>query len=113
MWIINGLFNGLIIGFVVFIIIAAVISLITGGDVDKAAAISLVAGAIVMGICVIEGVHTQLSDVWVDIYDGDQIVETYEIDDYSRNSFSGGVTFYLTDGRTMVRQDCVYEIRID
>ena len=117
MWIINGLFNGLIIGFVVFILVFFVlveVTEVTNGDTYKATTISLVIGAIVIALCVIEGVRMQLSDVWVDFYDNNgQIVESYEIDDYSHSGFNDGVTFYLSDGRTMVRQECIYDIRVD
>lgn len=56
----------------------------------------------------------QSADMWVDFYDDNgQIVETYEITNYDTKLYGDGVMFYLTDGRTIVRKDCIYDIRFE
>lgn len=104
---------GLVVGIVLAVMIDGILMLISLScdcfDNDKILAIPAI---IVIAICVILGVQSQKTDKWVDFYDDNgQIVETYEIDFFSPKLYGDGITFNLKDGRTMVKNDCVYHVR--
>lgn len=111
MWIIKGLLCGIMLGLLVYMIFALIFSIISATN-DKALTISIIPAIIVFAFCVFGGTQMQSTDMWVDFYDEDgQIVETYEIKDYDTRRYGDSTTFYLKDGRTIVRKDCIYEIR--
>lgn len=58
------------------------------------------------------GIWLQCSDKWVDFYDNDgNVIETYQITNYDESFFNSSIEFTLKDGRTIVKQDCIYDIR--
>lgn len=110
MWIIKGILLGIL--FCVFVdgIILLVELLRDDGCIKKR--FFVIPTIIIFAVCLFCGVIMQSADMWVDFYDDNgQIVETYEITNYDTKLYGDGVTFYLKDGRTMVKQDCIYEIR--
>lgn len=113
MWIAEGILLGIIVGILVYMILTLFFSIISATS-DKAFVIPIIPAIIVFAICVIGSIQMQSADMLVDFYnDNGQIVETYEITYYDTKKYGDGVTFYLTDGRTIVRKDCIYEIRFE
>lgn len=113
MWVAEGLLCGIIAGLFVYMIFALIFTIISATS-DKALTISIIPAIIVFAFCVFGSTQMQSADMWVDFYNEDgQIAETYEITYYSREKYGDGVTFYLTDGRTIVRKDCIYNVRFE
>lgn len=112
MWIADGIIMGILLGVLVILIFLVVELLRDNGYVSTK--LLVIPAIIVFAICVILGVRMQTIDKYVDFYDEDgQIIETYQITDYDTKRYGDGVTFYLTDGRVIVKQDCVYNIRFE
>ena len=110
MWVVKGILLGIILCIFVDGIILLVELLRDDGYIKNR--FFVIPTIIIFAICVILGVLMQSADMWVDFYDDNgQIVETYEITNYDTKLYGDGVTFYLTDGRKIVKQDCIYEIR--
>lgn len=110
MWIVKGILFGILFCISVDGIILLVELLRDDGYIKKR--FFVIPTIIIFAVCVIWGVRMQSVDMWVDFYDDNgQIVETYEITNYDTKLYGDGVTFYLTDGRTIVRKDCIYDIR--
>lgn len=117
--VIVGLFFGVIALFVLWLVSFLICSLYYkikkgdfSADAEKTCLIGIIGAIIVFCFCTGCGIWVQCQDKWVDFYDNDgNIVETYEITDYDTSWFNNSVKFYLEDGRTMVKQDCIYEIR--
>ena len=110
MWIADGIILGILFGVLTVGIFLVVELLRDNGYINTK--LLVIPAIIVFAVCVIMGVRMQTVDKWVDFYDDNgQIVETYEITYYSRKMYGDGTTFYLTDGRTIVKEDCVYNIR--
>lgn len=120
-----GILDGLLCGVIAFFVLWVVFGWINAlyhkikdgslsSDDDTACKVAVIGAAIVITFWIVMGTWMQLEDKWVDFYnDEGQIVETYQITDYDKSWFGDGVTFYLKDGRTMVKQDCVYNIRFE
>lgn len=115
MWIFDGIIMGILLGVLVVGIFFVVGLLLDNGYVStKLLVIPAIPAIIVFAICVILGVRMQTIDKYVDFYNEDgQIIETYQITDYDTKRYGDGVAFYLTDGRVIVKQDCVYNIRFE
>ena len=112
MWIFDGIILGILFGVLTVGIFLVVELLRDNGYINTK--LLVIPAIIVFAVCVIMGVRMQTVDKWVDFYDDNgQIVETYEITYYSRKMYGDGTTFYLTDGRTIVKEDCVYNIRFE
>lgn len=112
MWIVKGILLGILFCISVDGIILLVELLRDDGFIKTR--FFVIPAIIIFTVCVIWGVRMQSADMWVDFYDDNgQIVETYEITNYSRKMYGDGVTFYLTDGRTIVRKDCIYNVRFE
>ena len=112
MWIADGIIIGILFGVLTVGIFLVVELLRDNGYINTK--LLVIPAIIVFAVCVIMGVRMQTVDKWVDFYDDNgQIVETYEITYYSRKMYGDGTTFYLTDGRTIVKEDCVYNIRFE
>lgn len=112
MWIFKGILLGILFCIFVDVIILLVELLRDDGYIKKR--FFVIPTIIIFAVCLIWGVLMQSTDMWVDFYDDNgQIVETYEITNYSTKLYGDGVTFYLKDGRTIVRKDCIYEIRFE
>lgn len=112
MWIADGIIMGILLGVLVVGIFLVVELLRDNGYVSTK--LLVIPAIIVFAICVILGVRMQTIDKYVDFYNEDgQIIETYQITDYDTKRYGDGVTFYLTDGRVIVKQDCVYNIRFE
>ena len=112
MWIFDGIILGILFGVLTVGIFLVVELLRDNGYINMK--LLVIPAIIVFAVCVIMGVRMQTVDKWVDFYDDNgQIVETYEITYYSRKMYGDGTTFYLTDGRTIVKEDCVYNIRFE
>lgn len=110
MWIVKGILLGILFCIFVDWIILFVELLRDDGYIKKR--FFVIPTIIIFAVCLIWGVRMQSADMWVDFYDDNgQIVETYEITNYSIKLYGDGVTFYLTDGRTIVRKDCIYNVR--
>lgn len=112
MWIVKGILLG--IPFCIFVdgIILLVELLRDDGYIKKR--FFVIPTIIIFAVCLIWGVRMQSADMWVDFYDDNgQIVETYEITNYGTKLYGDGVTFYLTDGRIIVRKDCIYNVRFE
>lgn len=113
MWIIEGLLCGIIVGLLVYMIFALIFSIISATN-DKALTISIIPAIIVFAFCVFGGTQIQSADMWVDFYNEDgQIAETYEITYYNTKKYGDSITFYLKDGRIMVKKDCIYNVRFE
>lgn len=124
-FIFDGIIVGLFLGVIAFFVLWLVSLLIWGfyykikeGNFDANAEITcligVIGGIIVFCFCTGFGIWMQCQDKWVDFYDNDgNVVETYQITDYDTSWLRDSVTFYLKDGRTMVKQDCVYDIRFE
>ena len=112
MWIVKGILLGILFCAFVDEIILLVELFRDDGYIKKR--FFVIPTIIIFAACIIWGVQMQSADMWVDFYDDNgQIVETYEITNYDIKLYGDGVTFYLTDGRTIVRKDCIYEIRFE
>ena len=112
MWIFDGIILGILFGVLTVGIFLVVELLRDNGYINTK--LLVIPAIIVFAVCVIMGVRMQTVDKWVDFYDDNgQIVETYEITYYSRKMYGDGTTFYLTDGRTIVKKDCIYNIRFE
>lgn len=112
MWIADGIIMGILLGVLVVGIFLVVELLRDNGYVSTK--LLVIPAIIVFAVCVILGVRMQTIDKYVDFYNEDgQIIETYQITDYDIKRYGDGVTFYLTDGRVIVKQDCVYNIRFE
>ena len=112
MWIFDGIIMGILLGVLVVGIFLVVELLRDNGYVSTK--LLVIPAIIVFAICVILGVRIQTIDKYVDFYNEDgQIIETYQITNYDTKRYGDGVTFYLTDGRVIVKQDCVYNIRFE
>lgn len=112
MWIVKGILFGILFCISVDGIILLVELLRDDGYIKKR--FFVIPTIIIFAVCVIWGVRMQSADMWVDFYDDNgQIVETYEITNYDTKLYGDGVTFYLTDGRTIVRKDCIYNVRFE
>lgn len=112
MWILKGVLFGILFCISVDGIILLVELLRDDGFIKTR--FLVIPAIIIFTVCVIWGVRMQTTDMWVDFYDDNgQIVETYEITNYDTKLYGDGVTFYLTDGRTIVRKDCIYNIRFE
>ena len=112
MWIADGIIMGILLGVLVVGIFLVVELLRDNGFINTK--LIVIPAIIVFAICVILGVRMQTVDKYVDFYnDNGQIVETYQITGYDTKRYGDGVTFYLTDGRVIVKQDCVYNIRFE
>jgi len=112
MWIADGIIIGILFGVLTVGIFLVVELLRDNGYINTK--LLVIPAIIVFAICVIMGVRMQTVDKWVDFYDDNgQIVETYEITYYSRKMYGDGTTFYLTDGRTIIKKDCIYNIRFE
>ena len=112
MWIIKGIYLGILFSVFVNEIILLVELLRDDGYIKKR--FFVIPTIIIFAVCVIWGVRTQSADMWVDFYDDNgQIVETYEITSYDTGKYGDSITFYLTDGRRIVRKDCIYNVRFD
>lgn len=112
MWIVKGIFLGILFCVFVNMIILLVELLRDDGYIKTRWFV--IPTIIIFTVCLIWGVQMQTTDMWVDFYDDNgQIVETYEITNYDTKLYGDGVTFYLTDGRTIVRKDCIYNVRFE
>lgn len=112
MWIVDGIIMGILFGVLAVGIFLLVELLRDNGFISTK--LLVIPAIIVFAVCVIMGVRMQTVDKWVDFYDDNgQIVETYEITYYSRKMYGDGTTFYLTDGRTIIKKDCIYNIRFE
>ena len=112
MWIFDGIILGILFGVLTVGIFLVVELLRDNGYINTK--LLVIPAIIVFAVCVIMGVRMQTVDKWVDFYDDNgQIVETYEITYYNRKMYGDSVTFYLTDGRTIVKKDCIYNIRFE
>ena len=112
MWIFDGIILGILFGVLTVGIFLVVELLRDNGYINTK--LLVIPAIIVFTVCVIFGVRMQTVDKWVDFYDDNgQIIETYEITYYSRKMYGDGTTFYLTDGRTIVKKDCIYNIRFE
>ena len=112
MWIFDGIILGILFGVLTVGIFLVVELLRDNGYINTK--LLVIPAIIVFAFCVIMGVRMQTVDKWVDFYDDNgQIVETYEITYYNRKMYGDSVTFYLTDGRTIVKKDCIYNIRFE
>ena len=79
---------------------------------DTVGNVAGIGAIIVVVFWIVVGIWLQCSDKWVDFYDDQgEVIETYQITDYDESCFRDGTTFYLKDGRKIVKQDCIYEIR--
>lgn len=120
-----GIMVGLLCGIVAFFVlwfvfgwINALYHKIKEGDLyssdDTVIPVALVLAAAVCLFWIGFGIWVQCQDKWVDFYDNDgNVVETYQITDYDTSWFGDSIKFYLEDGRTMVKQDCIYDIRFE
>ena len=114
MWIAEGLLFGFLLGIAVYGLVLLFLAITSKLDDKHLTVISFIPAIIVFAIFTINGVIMQTKDISVDFYDDNgQIVETYEITYYSRKMYGDGTTFYLKDGRTIVRKDCIYNIRFE
>lgn len=114
MWVAEGLLFGFILGIAVYGLVLLFLAITSKIDDKHLAVISFIPAIIVFAIFTINGVIMQTKDMSVDFYNEDgQIIETYEITYYSRKMYGDGTTFYLKDGRTIVRKDCIYDIRFE
>lgn len=112
MWIVKGILLGILFCIFVDGIILLVELLRDDGYIKKR--FFVIPTIIIFAVCLIWGVRMQSADMWVDFYDDNgQIVETYEITNYDTKLYGDGTTFYLKDGRTIVRKDCIYNIRFE
>ena len=112
MWIFDGIILGILFGVLTVGLFLVVELLRDNGYINTK--LLVIPAIIVFAVCVIMGVRMQTVDKWVDFYDDNgQIVETYEITYYSRKMYGDGTTFYLTDGRTIIKKDCIYNIRFE
>lgn len=112
MWIVDGIIMGILFGVLTVGIFLVVELLRDNGYINTK--LLVIPAIIVFAVCVIMGVRMQTVDKWVDFYDDNgQIVETYEITYYNRKMYGDSVTFYLTDGRMIVKKDCIYNIRFE
>ena len=112
MWIVDGIIMGILFGVLTVGIFLVVELLRDNGYINTK--LLVMPAIIVFAVCVIMGVRMQTVDKWVDFYDDNgQIVETYEITYYNRKMYGDSVTFYLTDGRMIVKKDCIYNIRFE
>lgn len=123
MWIFNGICAGMLFGIIVFLVLWFVVGWINAlyhkikdGDLyscdDTVGNVAGIGAIIVAVFWLAAGIWMQCSDKWVDFYDDQgQIIETYQITDYDESWFRDGVSFTLKDGRTIVKQDCIYDIR--
>ena len=112
MWIFKGIIFGILFACIVDGIILLVELLRDDGYIKKR--FFVIPTIIIFVVSVICGVLMQSADMWVDFYDDNgNIVETYEITNYDTKLYGDGVTFYLKDGRKIVKQDCIYEIRFE
>lgn len=112
MWIVDGIIMGILLG-VLTVEIIRLVELLLDNDYFSTKLV-VIPAIIVFAVCVILGVRMQTIDKYVDFYNEDgQIIETYQIADYDEKRYGDGVTFYLTDGRVIVKQDCVYNIRLE
>lgn len=124
-WVCNGILIGLLFGLIALFVLWGVSFLICGlyykikegdfsADAEKTFLIGIIGAIIVFCFWTGCGIWMQRQDKWVDFYDDNgQIVETYEITDYDTSWLGNSVKFYLKDGRTMVKQDCIYDIRFE
>ena len=124
-YIFAGILIGLLFGLIALFVLWGVSFLICGlyykikegdfsADAEKTFLIGIIGAIIVFCFWTGRGIWMQRQDKWVDFYDDNgQIVETYEITDYDTSWLGNSVKFYLKDGRTMVKQDCIYEIRFE
>ena len=112
MWVVKGILLGILFSVFVDGIISLAELLCYDGYIKKR--FFVIPTIIIFAVCVIWGARMQSADMWVDFYDDNgQIVETYEITNYDIKLYGDGVTFYLTDGRKIVRKDCIYDIRFE
>lgn len=112
MCIVDGIIMGILLGGLVVLIFLVVELLRDNGYVSTK--LLVIPAIIVFAICVILGVRMQTIDKYVDFYNEDgQIIETYQITNYDTKRYGDSVIFYLTDGRVIVKQDCVYNIRFE
>lgn len=121
----DGIIVGLFFGMIALFVLWGVSFLIQGlyykikegdfsADAEITCLIGIIGAIIVFCFCTGLGIWEQCQDKWVDFYDNDgNVVETYQITDYDTSWFGNSVKFYLKDGRTMVKQDCIYEIRFE
>lgn len=122
-YVFSGVILGLLFGVIALFVLWGVSFLIYGlyykikegnfrADGMKTYLIGIIGAIIVFCYYTGCGIWMKCQDKFVDFYDDNgQIIETYEIKDYDTSWFSNSVKFYLKDGRTMVKQDCIYEIR--
>ena len=120
-----GIILGLLFGVIALFVLWGVSFLICGlyykikegdfsADAEKTCLIGIIGAIIVFCFWTGHGIWMQCQDKWVDFYDNDgNVVETYQITDYDTSWLSDSVKFYLKDGRTMVKQDCIYDIRFE
>lgn len=112
MWVVKGILLGILLCIFVYVIISLAELLCYDGYIKKR--FFVIPMIIIFAACVICGVRMQSTDMWVDFYNDDgQIVETYEIKDYDTRKYGDSIAFYLKDGRTIVRKDCIYKIRFE
>ena len=124
-YVLGGIMAGFLFGVIAFFVlwivfgwINALYHKIKGGSFcsydDTVCKVAVIGAIIVCLFWTGSGIWMQLEDKWVDFYNNEgQIVETYQITDYNKSWFGDGVTFYLTDGRKIIKQDCVYNIRFE
>ena len=124
-YILGGIMAGFLFGVITFFVLWIVFGWINAlyhkikdgslcSEDDTVCKVAVIGAAIVATFWIVMGIWMQLEDKWVDFYnDNGQIVETYQITDYNKSLFGDSVTFYLTDGRKIVKQDCIYEIRFE
>lgn len=124
-YILGGIMAGFLFGVITFFVLWIVFGWINAlyhkikdgslcSEGDTVCKVAVIGAAIVSTFWIVMGIWMQLEDKWVDFYnDNGQIVETYQITDYNKSLFGDSVTFYLTDGRKIVKQDCIYEIRFE
>ena len=124
-WVFNGICAGILFGIITFLVLLVVFGWVNAlyhkikdGDLcssdDTVGNVAGIGAVIVVVFWIVVGIWLQCSDKWVDFYDDQgEIIETYQITDYVTSWFGNSVKFYLKDGRTMVKQDCIYEIRFE
>ena len=123
-YVFDGIMVGLLFGVIAYVVFAfictginALYNKIKDGEFiisDKSLLVPIIPAVIISVMCIICGIQMRLEDKWVDFYNNEgQIVETYQITDYDKSWFGNGTTFYLTDGRMIVKKDCIYNIRFE
>ena len=124
-WVFNGICAGILFGIITFLVLLVVFGWVNAlyhkikdGDLcssdDTVGNVAGIGAIIVVVFWLAVGIWLQCSDKYVYFYDDQgEVIETYQITDYDESCFRDGVSFTLKDGRTIVKQDCIYDIRFE